>query len=463
MKPDSKNSLMINLLLLLIVTMLSLVMGCRSGNIHSGDQDALGTDFPSLDGCNIIMISLDTLRQDHLGMYGYNRNVSPFLDYVSRRALLFSNVFSQSPATNSSHYSLFTSRYISNPHDPRLKNEHTLAGILQLQGWRTHAITAGGMLSPNYMKDKGFQTFDSQRQDFNVILDKARCWLSDLGDKRFFLFLHTYQIHPPFNPHPDYHKLFRDSYNPQMDLQRMGIKALTASPLTENDYSYLKGAYDAKIRYCDALIEKFAAFLKRSGLNQKTVLVIISDHGESIGERDYVGHCQLYEVQLRVPLIILLPGDYGRIINEPVENIDIVPTLFSLFRLPVPAFLQGKNLTPLLYKSPGNEANRFRISEYDSRSIRSENGWKLIVRGRPDQDELYFLPSDPNEINNLARQNPEKVTELTSEMKGIMGASEDQLRKPITRFRVLTNVMGGIQTKEDNDIIDQLQELGYID
>lgn len=441
------------------------VFGCKP-TVKNDSVQQKSFNLPNLNQSNLIMISLDTLRQDHLGMYGYNRDVSPFLDYLSRRSLFFTDVISQTPATNSSHYSLFTSRYLSNFYPTKLDKNKTMAGLLSLQGWETAAITAGGMLSPHFMKDKGFSYIDSKNQDFDVILDKARHWLGDHLNNRFFLFLHTYQIHPPFFSHPLYHALFRDTYEPILNLQRMKTKKLTTSNLTVEDHKYLKAAYDAKIRFCDTELEKFVQFLKNKNLYRNTVLVIISDHGESIGERHYFGHCQLYEVQLRVPLLIALPGNTFRMIDYPVENVDIMPTVFSLFHIAVPAMLQGKNLLEKLQFDDTNP-DRTRVSEYENRSIRSVDGWKYIVRDRTENDELYYFPEDPAELNNLAHKYPDKIHELKSEMIKKMGISESNLRQPIKTMRIVEGVLGtdnfSLMTDRDKATMEQLDELGYID
>jgi len=453
--PQNRTLMFVALVVLAVLVVFS---GCKSPSLPKEDASKLDTtDF------NLILISLDSLRQDHLGTYGYSRSVSPFLDRMSRQATVFTDVFAQSPATVSSHYSIFTSRYVTSAHQTPLQSDQSLAGLLAGQGWQTAAITGGGIMSPTYLKDKGFKDVDSMWQSFQQILDKARDWVLKHKQERFFLFLHTYQIHAPFLARTTPDRLFQDDYTPAINLSHMSHIMLNRHKLRDQDLRYLKGNYDLNIRYSDTQLAEFFDFLKGLSLDRKTIWVIMSDHGVSFGERSYVGHCQLYEVQLRVPLIFYIPGLKPALIEDAVENIDISPTLLKLFHYPVPPYFQGSDLSPTLFRQPERISKIYRRSEYDNNAIRSRDGWKMIIRKSPELDELYYIPEDPAEETNLIQTNPEKARALLDELQRETGRPLTELRKIIFTLRAPMPVMDKYSHNEDNALHNQLKELGYIE
>ena len=317
-------------------------------------------------GCNLILISIDTLRADAVGAYGYRRDTTPELDGYAENAALFESAYATSAWTIPSHFSIMTGLYPSQ-HGMILntyrfeERRPTIARAFQRRGYATAAFVGGGYLDSFYGYDYGFDGYENRRPthfqrrlpsvyDF---LEGAKSWLRSIGDQPFFLFLHTYQVHDyasfdaPRFVAPDLAGVYG-----HVDLvaaaQRHRSDELDAAdrPLVE----YMRQRYDSALHHLDRRLGDFFEFIQKSGLNTNTVVVITSDHGEEFGEHGRTAHgWTLYEEMLRVPLIWWLPpgmGMRGRV-EGPVSSVDILPTVVDLFGLaPIPS--DGVSLLPRL-------------------------------------------------------------------------------------------------------------------
>ena len=307
-----------------------------------------------------ILVSLDTLSAAHLGAYGYDRPTSPFFDELAGRGALFENAFVQYPSTLVSHISIFTGLYPQQhgvyPPSFRLSSAiETLPERFAAAGFRTAGHTEGGFVGRGYGFARGFDEFSDPRvehtTDIERTLDKGLAFLRRLGaDERFFLFLHTYSIHDPYQPPEPYASMFWPGEPPGsrtvLNLGRVNAGLLEVS---DSEIEYFEALYDGGIRYADDVLAGFFAELEALGLRDETTLVVTSDHGEEFGEHGRVGHTQLYPETLRVPLLLLHPElEAGRRVGDVVQSIDIAPTLLDLAGLPPLEAAAGRSLRPQL-------------------------------------------------------------------------------------------------------------------
>lgn len=392
---------------------------------------------------NLLFISLDTTRKDHLPTYGYERDTAPAIDRLARGGVVFDNAVAQWTTTNPSHTSMFSGLY---PHTHgvgsntrQLAEERTtLAEILRSAGFRTAAFVSGYPLRiARKGLGQGFEVYDcdfpKMRRDGRRTSELALAWLGELrGDERFFLFLHLYDAHGPYKPRDGYRDLFRSpdrgpllhwipGYQRRKDDRGRLIDHL-------NDYV---DRYDAQIRYLDDVVAEVLAAVDL----ERTVVLVTADHGETLGERVQVlDHGKaLFEEQIAIPFVLHAPGLAPGRVAQVVETVDFLPTLLELLGVPRPADweVEGETLVPLMTLAerqrpgelafssvrawPRSHADRGYFLDRHRRihSVRSRR-WKLIVYPGFERDylELYDLASDPFERRNVALENPRVVAAL---------------------------------------------------
>jgi len=396
----------------------------------------LAGDSPLPEPRNLIVISLDTVRRDHLPIYGYARATAPAVERFARTAAVFENAYAQDTNTNPSHASIFTGVY-PHVHGSRenghvlAEDEVTLAQILKRAGFRTGGFVsglpmhrwAGGL-------NRGFDVYNDRlwrlRRKGRETTDLALDWLSGLpADERWFLFVHLYDAHGPYKPAEPYSKLF-DSKDPGPILETIPEYQIAHDPAGKpmrNLNGYID-RYDGMIRYLDDQVARILEKIDSSN----TIVVILSDHGETLGERyrvlDHGG--QVFDEQIRIPLVIHVPGQQPLRPAATVETVDLLPTLLDLLGVALPADrpVQGKSLVALLRDasargrkfsfssaSVSNERHADRGYQMDTsrfiHSIRSSR-WKLILYPAQKRDyfELYDLTADPAERENVANRHP---------------------------------------------------------
>ena len=394
---------------------------------------------------NILLIVIDTLRPDHLSLYGYPRATSPFLDrWSAEKAVVFEKTVASAPWTIPSHLSIFTGldalRHGVNDTDHIANSHRLMAEILRDQGYRTLAITGGGFMHP----ERGFvQGFDRYRywpeakssEELSDGLERALAWLEEKRAQPFFLFFHTFEVHYPYDARqPYFEQLSGGAEIPDRDLRltpqarlpdsgylltkqlRWGDRAdpRRTTSLSEQDYQTVVDLYDSSIAYTDAKLEILLTRLEALGVDDHTVIAITSDHGEALGEKGLGGHAYLYDFNLLVPLVLALPDGEGRgeRIGRQVRSIDLLPTLLESVGLsPSPdigASIDGVSLIPLIEgreESHPNEAWSYSAFSNQGLSLRLGNRFKYLfnntawppVHGR---DQLFDLRSDPRERYN---------------------------------------------------------------
>lgn len=414
----------------LAVAFLLVVMALRLGS-------AVG--LPVRGRPNLLLVSIDTLRADRLGVYGHTRPTSPFLDAtLGATGVTFERVFSNAPKTTPAHMSMLTSLPPcahgvlmwegSEARAALAPRVHTLAEILRAAGYATAAFTAGGPMDRSRGFDHGFEVYRHGRQ-----LERTIAWLERRPRGRpFFLFFHTFEVHDPYAPPPVQIARFLPDYRGPLLEAVAAVRSGRGGwqrahrtfwdavdrddPLTVDAVSRL---YDGAIREMDdTTLTTLLGRLDRLGLAANTLVVVTSDHGEAFGEHGVFLHDDLYEGTLRVPLVLRWPGRLpaGKRITEPADLLDVVPTLLDLLRIPPPPDLQGRSFAAaVLGTGPAPTAVPI-VSEHASATTgwRAESvrlgAWSFLeVGGVP---LLFDLATDPGEHRNLAAHRPETVAAL---------------------------------------------------
>ncbi len=352
----------------------------------------------------VILISIDTLRADHLSCYGYTSLKTPHIDSLARGGTLFTEISSQAPITLPSHVSLFTSTYpfangIRENAQVLPPGAVTLAAVLASRGYSTAAFIGGYFLALRFGLAQGFQTYDSPFDARGVnsalelkrpaaqVLQSAEAWLAQNSQKPFLLFIHLFDLHEPYDPPA----AFR-----------------ARAPQSE---------YDQELAYADGSLGGFFEYLARSGLDRRALVVLFSDHGESLGEHGESTHGYfVYRSTLHVPLIFHWPAPgaerstklenrFSPSVSAPAGLIDVAPTILSFLGISSPPGFCGHSLLELA--QGGESAPRDVYSE--SSYAHDKFGWAVLRSVRrgdyqyidAPHPELYDLKRDPAELHNL--------------------------------------------------------------
>jgi arylsulfatase A-like enzyme len=311
---------------------------------------------------NVLLITLDTIRAHHFSSYGYHLRTTPNLDQLASEGARFERAYTAIPMTGPAHVSLFTSRYPQEhgskvngqrmADDPRLV---TITEILHKQGYRTAAYVSAWPLKERLTGlNKGFEVYDqefnTQYQMFNSfrsaneVTPKAVEWLQTSGAEPFFLWVHYFDPHKPYRLH-----------SPFDDLPENEEGGVRSVPLDKGMADRIR-RYDSEVAFMDYHIGKLIRELSRLGIDNSTLVIVVGDHGESLGEGGYIGHGRyLFESIVRVPLIIRYPQlvPAGRVVREHVSILDVMPTLIDVLEIEYPLPLQGESLRPLFDEANG--------------------------------------------------------------------------------------------------------------
>jgi arylsulfatase A-like enzyme len=385
---------------------------------------------------SVILISIDTLRADRLRTYGYSLPTDPNIASFASTGTVFTQAIAQAPSTPPSHAALLTGHYpartglfvsedVSSAAEKpgyRLRaNLPTLAAALRAQGYYTRAMTGGGFVSHQFGFARGFDVFSEERSALPGELMRSGAaaigWLDENADRRFFLFLHTYEVH--VGPYDYQHEYFR------LQDEHKGLYASYG----DGDASYRNARYDSGVQFTDESIGQILRFLAAKRQLDKIVVVITSDHGETMAERRaQSGYAfnhgfTLYDELLRVPLVMGGPGiPSGARIDAQVESIDIMPTLLELAGAPATRG-DGASLVATLHG--GRPVKSYAYSESVAggpyRSAIRMGGFKYIrvlswaltsatPMKMPPPEELYDLRKDPGERTNVVSQPAYQLT-----------------------------------------------------
>jgi arylsulfatase A-like enzyme len=413
---------------------------------------------------NLVVVSLDTLRADHLGLYGYERGTSPHLDALAETAVVFDNAFSHSTHTAPAHRALFQSRVVSRTG----ADQPVLAEVLGAAGYRTAAFTGAGKVSAKLGFDRGFALFHEDIRGFGASFPRIERWLREEAETPFFLFLHTYDIHLPYDPPPPFDTQFAaDGYAGPVEGPR--TRELVRKTLRLGEWAHFEGdlaldasdraqmvaLYDGGIRYTDQFIGRLEAVLRERGLWEDTVVVVTADHGEEFWDHDSLAHgLTLYQEVLRVPLVVRWPGApagvAGRRVPDAVRLMDVAPSLLELAGVAPPPGFQGRSLVPWLRGETLPPAPVLAELAHSRTWIR--HPWKLIHHPREKRSELFELASDPGEQTDLAAERPGRRGQLESELRQALAAADRNPVEPVNPTHVA-----------DDELREQLRALGYVE
>jgi choline-sulfatase len=368
---------------------------------------------------NVLLISIDTLRADHLSAYGFPRPTTPNIDAVAREGVLFKTVYTPVPMTLPAHVSMLTGT-LPPTHGLRdnllsrlPEGSVTLAEMLKARGFATGAVVSSFVLDRRFGTGQGFDSYDDRFQAVHKIGDLserkgdeatrvAREWLDEHKDRPFFFFLHLYDPHDPYQPPEPFASRWK------------------AHP------------YEGEVAFADHCLGQVLEKLRQLGLYDSTLVVITGDHGEMLGEHGELNHgFFIYEGALRVPLVFRVPHAKAaaRQVELPVSLIDIVPTVLSLVGAEVPQEVQGMDLSPWLAGRGAGGGARPLYAEtvtptryYGANSLLGviADGWKYIETTRP---ELYDLRNDPAEAVNLLERQPARAEALGRSLVAILAAA----------------------------------------
>ena len=392
---------------------------------------------------NVFLVTIDTLRADHVRCYGDEHIQTPALDSLAKDGFRFQQAFTPSPITNTSHATILTgllpsSHGVTDFAVALAASHPTLAELLKKKGYQTAAFVGAVILDSKTLApgfDRGFDFYDNfpqhspsnlrwgrvERRGMDVV-HRAQTWLAAHPAGPHFVWVHLYDPHDPYEPPAPYSLIYKDR------------------------------PYDGEIAYADSALANFVAYIKKQGWYENSVVIVVGDHGEGLGEHHENTHgIFLYDSTTHVPLIVKLPGrNSSGTVNEQVRTTDILPTVLDILRVPLPARLDGESLKP--YFSGAKSAERTALGETDYplrfgwaplRSVRQE-GFKFIEAPRP---ELYNLKADPGELKNIYQPWDQSVRKY---------------REGLTAVRAKTPPPAPSAGTVGQGTLDELKALGYL-
>jgi arylsulfatase A-like enzyme len=365
------------------------------------------------EGCNVVLISFDTLRADHVGAYGYDRPTTPNIDALAADGVLFSSAISQSAWTRPAHASMLTGLYpsehgvIAMSRALALDGEfRTLPSLLAERGYATAAFTGGGNMSSHFGFSAGFDVYESPGRRFQDSLGRVEEWLARVGEEPFFLLIHGYDSHRPYKSAA----IDRQALGIAASPPAVGLSRACREGRGPGDLAAYVDEYDAAIHHGDRAVGRLIDLFRRTGRLDNTVILLTSDHGEEFLEHGGCFHVRsLYREVVHVPLIVVAPGLAPRVVPEPVPaSVAITPTVLELVGV-VSARRKGPSLVPYLR---GRRVPRFEyvVSETAIRQpggrvghVRALSGArdKLIYWAAANRYEYFDLVADPLETRPI--------------------------------------------------------------
>jgi arylsulfatase A-like enzyme/Flp pilus assembly protein TadD len=367
---------------------------------------------------NVVIITIDTLRADHLGCYGYKQIRTPNIDALASESARFERAYTPVPVTLPAHTVIFTGTYpvFSGMHDfsgNKLNPQQpTLASVLKRQGYTTGAVIGSAVLDSRFGLNQGFDFYydhfdfnrlqesnlEEMERPGNVVANVALDWLGKNRQNKFFLWMHLYDPHYPYRPPPPYSEQYKDR------------------------------PYDGEIAFADAQVGRLISFLKANNIYRDTLIVLTGDHGESLGEHGEKTHgFFIYNATLHVPVIIHLPGSPSTTtVSELVSLADLMPTVLQVLKVEIPAEAQGQSLLRLMVpRKAGGARNlyaetflpRLHFNWSELRAVETEK-YQFIDAPKP---ELYDLFKDPGETQNLYTDKKAVAEELRSRLTTLVG------------------------------------------
>ena len=398
---------------------------------------------------NVVLITIDTLRADHLGCYGDKQIKTPNIDQLAAEGTRFERAFAVVPVTLPSHTTILTGTYpmLSGMHDFSANklspSQPTMASVLKQAGYATGAVIGAAVLDSRFGLNHGFdfyydhfdfsrlneENLDAMERPGNVVADVTLDWLGKNWQTKFFLWMHLYDPHAPYTPPEPYR--------------------------TE----YAGRLYDGEIAFADEQVGRLVRFLKEKGVYRNTVIVLAGDHGEGLGEHGEKTHgFFIYNSTMHVPLIMRLPDAAGgRVVEDPVSLVDLMPTVLRAVGVDIPAQVQGKSLLARVRGEDAQAAERERTVygetfmprlHFNWSELRGAEGAKYHFIDAP-RAELYDVGSDPGETHNLLGEKKAVGEEMRAKLTAMIreySAGKEMAEK----------------TGLDPALVERLKSLGYV-
>lgn len=430
---------------------------------------------------SIILISIDTLRADRLGVLGNQRSLTPALDRFAAEGMLFQEAISAAPWTLPSHAAIFTSLL---PFDMRRHWDFDgvqpqnvlLAERLYEAGYSTAAFTGGGYVSAQFGFEQGFEIYEDHDEAAeggpDAIIASALAWVRSVRETPFFLFLHTYEAHYPYL-HAE-HARPSDAGRLEQTITDEEVDAIHHGDLilTPDERRYVSDLYDGDVAWADRAIGGFLDSLRQEGTLDRTLVVVLSDHGEELWDRepDYSpdhGH-SLYQELVHVPLLVRWPGQVptGARVKTPVSLLDVTPTLLDLAGVPGDPEHRGRSLATTLKtgEEPGARTIQAESVQYGPDRFLMRNGdLTVILTPYPDRlDNAVPIPARPLEIFDLAAD-PLEQQDLSSHLTPAAAQMVDALWQRSKGVLDQPYRKGQEKPPElPDDLLQQLRSLGYL-
>lgn len=411
---------------------------------------------------NILLITLDTTRADRLGCYGYQKALTPVLDRLANEGVLFERAYTPVPLTLPAHATILTG--LQPPEHGLHGNGQaalpatipTLATELKSAGYETGAFVAAFVLDRKFGLTRGFDVYDDdlsgaegdphghhRYRKAETVLDAARRWIGARNSKPFFCWIHLFDPHFPYLDHAD----------------RFGQQ-------------FADRPYDAELAYVDAELGRLFEFLEKQGFRERTLIVVVGDHGESLGEHGELAHSMtVYNATLHVPLIVSRPGEApGRRVATPVTLADVGPTLLECASRKPLRESSGRSLLPALRGEATSERPWYAETDEPWQTARwsplrawMTSRWKYV---RSPQPELYDLDADPHELANLAALQPGQLQEMERALEEYEAALQKRAADGLSLsgqdrqdFRSLGYASGGRNAPAENRPLRDVKEM----
>ena len=415
---------------------------------QTSGKPAADTHASSPAALNVILITIDTLRADHVGCYGYKQIKTPNIDALASDGARFERAFSVVPVTLPSHTTMLTGTYpmLSGMHDFGVNKlssaQPTLASVLKQAGYATGAVVAAAVLDSRFGLNQGFDFYydhfefnrldeaylDEMSRPGNVVADTMLDWLGKNWQKKFFLWMHLYDPHLPYNPPEPYR--------------------------TE----YAGRLYDGGIAFADEQVGRLVRFLKDKGIYQNSIIVLAGDHGEGLGDHGEKTHgFFIYNSTMHVPLIIRVPdAPHGKTVADLASLVDLMPTVLDAVGVEIPAQVQGKSLLASI-RAPDAETAALERTVYGETFLpRIHFNWSEL-RGAENakyhfidapKPELYDVSNDPGEKHNLLGEKKAVGEEMRAKLLALI--REYSAGKELAE-----------KTGLDPALVERLKSLGY--
>lgn len=382
---------------------------------------------------NVIIITLDTLRADHLSCYGYPRPTTPVLDRMAAQGIRFARAYSHCERTNPSHASILTGLHprthgVINCRMPMSPQVETLQKMLRAYDYATMAAVSIKHLGPDWGMAEGFETFypcEEARRPGEETVDLVINWLSTRRNRPFFAWIHLFDPHWIYDPPAPYNGLYYDGdpYNPDshsMEEAHASHGGRVSDMVGVTDIAYPVGLYDGAITYTDAQVGRILDTLRRTGQEENTLVVVTADHGEGLGEHKiYFDHFGIHQEEIHVPLIFYCPRYpwSGRIVDSLAAHVDIVPTILDSLNLPIPGHLEGYSLVPAMKGEGEARPQAIYLQMHDGYAVglmtprqqfiqylQASPTPPFLFKFKENDLELYDLVTDPTERVNLVTE-----------------------------------------------------------